>query len=55
MSVHLNREIKAYCPDFAPVRQLLLDRGAIFIEDKGTGRLLLPPARAWGGRGHAEA
>ena len=34
MSVHLNREIKAYCPDFAPVRQLLLDRGAIFIETK---------------------
>ena len=34
MSVHLNREIKAYCPDFAPVRQLLRDRGAIFIETK---------------------
>ena len=34
MSVHLNREIKAYCPDFAPVRQILRDSGAIFIETK---------------------
>ena len=34
MSVRLNREIKAYCPDFAPVRQFLRDCGATFIEAK---------------------
>ena len=34
MSVHLNREIKAYCPDFTPVRQLLRDSGATLIESK---------------------
>ena len=34
MSVQLNREIKAYCPDFAPVRRILKDSGAIFIETK---------------------
>ena len=34
MTVHLNREIKAYCPDFVPVRQLLKDDGATFIEAK---------------------
>ena len=34
MTVHLNREIKAYCPDFVPVRQLLKDDGATFIETK---------------------
>jgi adenylate cyclase, class 2 len=34
MDVHLNREIKTYCPDFTPVRQLLRDLGAAFIEIK---------------------
>ena len=34
MDVHLNREIKAYCPDFRPVREILRDTGAIFIEVK---------------------
>ena len=34
MNVNLNREIKAYCPDFGPVRQLLRDKGAVFIETK---------------------
>ena len=34
MKVNLNREIKAYCPDFGPVRQLLRDKGADFIETK---------------------
>ncbi len=34
MSEHLNREIKAYCPDFAPVRQLLRDGGARLVAVK---------------------
>ena len=34
MNVHLNREIKAYCPDFAPVRKLLLHVGATRVEVK---------------------
>ena len=34
MQVNLNREIKAYCPDFGPVRQILRDKGAVFIETK---------------------
>ena len=34
MKVNLNREIKAYCPDFGPVRQILRDSGATFIETK---------------------
>ncbi len=34
MAQRLNREIKAYCPDFSPARQLLQDLGAIFIEVK---------------------
>ena len=34
MNVQLNREIKAYCSDFAPVRQALLDVGAAFVEVK---------------------
>ena len=34
MGQRLNREIKAYCPDFAPARQLLQDLGATFIEVK---------------------
>ena len=32
--MNLNREIKAYCPDFGPVRQVLRDKGAVFIETK---------------------
>ena len=34
MTASLNREIKAYCPDFGPVRQILSDSGACFIETK---------------------
>ena len=34
MAVHLNREIKAHCPDFNPIRQLLREDGATFIETK---------------------
>ena len=33
MAEQLNREIKAYCPDFAPVRDLLQEIGASFIEE----------------------
>lgn len=32
--MNLNREIKAYCPDFAPVRQQLQELGATFVEVK---------------------
>ena len=32
--MNLNREIKAYCPDFAPVRQQLQESGATFVEVK---------------------
>lgn len=34
MDQQLNREIKAYCADFAPVRQVLHDIGAAFVEVK---------------------
>lgn len=34
MTMRLNREIKAYCPDFTPVRQALRDTGATFVEVK---------------------
>ena len=34
MGQNLNREIKAYCEDFAPVRQLLHGIGASFVELK---------------------
>ena len=34
MGLRLNREIKAYCPDFVPVRRLLRDLEAVFIEAK---------------------
>lgn len=34
MKMQLNREIKAYCPDFAPVRELLREVGATFVEVK---------------------
>ena len=34
MYIGLNREIKAYCPDFIPVRQVLQDIGAAKVEVK---------------------
>lgn len=34
MTLRLNRELKAYCDDFAPVRTLLRDHGAAFVEVK---------------------
>ena len=34
MDAQLNREIKAYCPDFAPVRRTLREVGATFVEVK---------------------
>ena len=34
MNVHLNREIKAYCPDFKPIRAVLRELGATLIEVK---------------------
>ena len=34
MTMQTNREIKAYCPDFRPVRQALADLGASFVEQK---------------------
>ena len=32
MTMHTNREIKAYCPDFGPVRRALTDLGASYVE-----------------------
>ncbi len=32
MTMQTNREIKAYCSDFAPIRQALTDLGASFVE-----------------------
>jgi adenylate cyclase class IV len=34
MEVRLNREIKAFCPDFIPIRRVLRDLEAAFIEVK---------------------
>ena len=34
MEFRLNREIKAYCLDFAPVREILREQGADFVEVK---------------------
>ena len=34
MDLLLNREIKAYCPNFVPIRRLLRDLGAVFVEVK---------------------
>ena len=34
MEMRLNREIKAFCPDFEPVRRTLRDIGAEFVEVK---------------------
>ncbi len=34
MRVHLDRFVKAYCPDFTPVRQLLRELGATLVDVK---------------------
>ncbi len=34
MDICLNREIKAYCSNFVPVRQILRSLGAVFVETK---------------------
>jgi len=34
MTLRLNREIKAFCPDFEPIRRLLQGSGAVFVEVK---------------------
>ncbi len=34
MDLRLNRELKAYCHDFATVRRLLREQGAVFVEVK---------------------
>ena len=34
MTLRLNREIKAFCPDFEPIRKLLQGSGAVFVEVK---------------------
>ena len=34
MTMQTNREIKAYCPDFGPVRQALAEHGASYVENK---------------------
>ncbi len=34
MEFRLNREIKAYCPDFDPVREILREQSAEFVEVK---------------------
>ena len=33
MTAEMNREIKAFCPNFAPVKNLLQQKGATFIEE----------------------
>ena len=33
MTMHTNREIKAFCPDFRPVRRALADLGASYVEN----------------------
>ena len=34
MTTQLNREIKAFCPDFGPIRDILLSHGASYVEKK---------------------
>ena len=34
MTTQLNREIKAHCPDFGPIREILQGLGASFVETK---------------------
>ncbi len=51
MEFRLNREIKAYCPDFEPVRTILRTHGAEFVEVKEQvdHYYRLPPADDAGG------
>ena len=51
MEFRLNREIKAYCPDFAPVRAILREQSAEFVEVKEQvdHYYLLPPGDEAGG------
>ena len=51
MEYRLNREIKAYCPDFAPVRAILREQSAEFAEvkDQVDHYYRLPPADDAGG------
>ncbi len=51
MDSRLNREIKAYCPDFAPVREILREQSAALVEVKEQVDYYyrLPPADASGG------
>lgn len=34
MTTQLNREIKAFCPDFDPIRDILRSHGASYVEEK---------------------
>lgn len=34
MTTQLNREIKAFCPDFEPIRDILKNQGASYIDNK---------------------
>ena len=51
MQFRLNREIKAYCPDFAPVRAILREQSAGFVEvkDQVDHYYRIPPADEDGG------
>ena len=55
MGIRLNREIKAYCPDFKPVRSVLRGLEAAFIEVKHQTDFFLPPAARRKHRWHKEA
>ncbi len=55
MGIRLNREIKAYCPNFKPVRSLLRGLEAVFIEVKHQTDFFLPPAARRKRRWHKEA
>ena len=51
MDFRLNREIKAYCPDFEPARAILRTHGAEFVEvkEQADHYYRLPPADDSGG------
>ncbi len=51
MTFRLNRELKAYCDNFAPIRRLLRDHGAALVEVKEQVDYYyrLPPVDADGG------
>ena len=51
MDFRLNREIKAYCPDFVPVRAILRTHGAEFVtvKEQVDHYYRLPPADEAGG------